>query len=424
MTLGKAWPDQSGNTGIHGYIVGTEPHAFLDLLDCAYLDYINDPEARPPAAGWVLVDDGRERRDQLGFRGIEKLMTWLHAGIESHLEDADVSARMGATAIALLLDPAGGARDFGAWARDLQKRIQGELFEYGEHALRISTSIGLCQFSRNIPSAEETLLQAARDAEATTSGHPEGDERYLMNLLLEALRADAIKIVFQPLISVSEEDIPRYQVLPRLTGEDGELIPAARFIPIAARHGVLPALDRRMLSRGIGFLENRGAQSPTQLFINQSTALIDDPGLLKWVNRRLEQSPEIARGLVLEFRLGDLLSRLEAARETFINLRDLGIGICVAGADENTSHKVVLDELPCDYIRMAPGFGDRLQAESELPAQFDEFAGKARGDGRKIIIPMLENAESVARVWRANVDLVQGNFIQRPRENLEETAGR
>lgn len=425
MAFGEAWPDRIGDTtGTPGTGVGMEPVEFLDLLECAFHDYIHDPEVKPAAAAWVLLDDRRDRRDQLGFRGMEQLMAWLHAGIESHLDPSDVSTRLDGAAIAVLLDPADGKRDFAAWTRGLEKLIHGELFEYGDHSLRVSVCIGLCPFSRDIPSAEEALLQAARDAEAATSGHPEGDERYLLNLLLEALRADTLKLVFQPLISVAEEEISRYQVLPRLSGEDGELIPAGRFVPIAGRHGVLPALDRHMLTRAVRFLDKRDRALPaTQLFINQSAALIEDPGLLKWLSRQLEPSPELARGLVLEFRTQDLDSRVDAARETISRLRDLGVGICISGVDENTSTELVLDELPADYLRMAARFGDRLQVEEELAERFDAFAGQARESGRKIIIPMLEDAQSVARVWRSNVDLVQGNFIQRPRASLEESSG-
>ncbi len=72
--------------------------------------------------------------------------------------------------------------------------------------------------------------------------------------------------------------------------------------------------------------------------------------------------------------------------------------------------------LPANYLRMKADFAHRLLDDQELTERFEAFASAARSARRKLIVPMLEDAEEVSRIWQMDVDLIQGNFIQQPSE--------
>jgi EAL domain-containing protein (putative c-di-GMP-specific phosphodiesterase class I) len=76
----------------------------------------------------------------------------------------------------------------------------------------------------------------------------------------------------------------------------------------------------------------------------------------------------------------------------------------------------LLKHLPADYLRMKSDFAHRVLDDAALAARFEAFAKAARAAGRKLIVPMLEDAEEVSRIWQMDVDLIQGNFIQQPSE--------
>ena len=390
--------------------------------------------AFPPAVGWVVLDEATSHRDQIGFSGLEKLIHAVHERARAQLASADITARSGLDAIGLMLDSEGGDRDFEALADALQKAINNSLFELGEHMIAATISVCIRPVREGIRPSELNLVRAARAAEQLShdggnrfevgAGDGDGDEDKLetqgnlLGQLTKALRDNSLKVVFQPLLATSGPEIERTQLLPRLTGPDGELIPAAQFIPVAAARGVLPAVDHWMIAFSVRLLRQRakaGVELPT-LFLNQSPALIDDNKFKRWLVEQVESLQHEHRCLVLEFNILDVKPRLRDARRVFAGLRKLGIGISLTGIDEKVPEAVLLKHLPADYLRMKADFAQRMLDNRELTGRFEAFASAARTAGRKLIVPMLEDAEAVSRIWQMDVDLIQGNFIQQPSE--------
>ena len=386
--------------------------------------------AFPPAVGWILLDEARGHRDQLGFSGLEKLMHAVHERLRVQLDATDITARFGLEAIGVMLDSEGGDRDLEADAGALKRSISGSLFEIGDHMIAATTTVTIRMVQEGLRPPEANLVRAARAAEklsvAGGNRHEVGgggeDQAEtpgtLLGQLTKALRDNSLKVVFQPLLATSGPERERIQMLPRLTGPDGTLIPAARFIPVAAERGVLPAVDHWMIARAIEILRARadaGRDIPT-LFLNQSPAIVDDEKFVRWLVEQIGTLKPEQRTLVLEFNIMDLKPRIRDARKVLAQLQKLGIGISLTGIDEKVPEVVLLKHLPADFLRMKSDFAHRVLEDATLAAEFETFARSARGAGRKLIVPMLEDAEEVSRIWQMDVDLIQGNFIQQPSE--------
>lgn len=405
-----------------------ERMAFLDRLEQVHASDHSGAGARRPAAVYLVLDQGRSLRDRLGFRRLDALVRALQSRVAECLGEADVMASFGETDFAILRSASD--RNLDAWAAGLLKQVGSRLLDTGEESLSVTISIGVCPFDSRIESAEATLLQAVRAAEATSTAggnrvsllepsvsaeQAGGNEAHLTELLTTALRENSLRVVYQPLLSVSGENSSRFQMLPRLKADDGGLIPAASFVPVAARKGLLPALDRWILARAMRVLaESRTGDRVMRLFINQSPALLDQADLSAWLKRKLEAVPGVAAGLVLDFRLPELQDRSKHAGDGLGRLKALGVGICLSGIDEDVPAELLLEHLPCDYLRMGPDFAERMLADRNLFDRYSAFVARARAAGRRIIIPMLENEKTVAGIWRAPVDFIQGNFIQKP----------
>ena len=386
--------------------------------------------AFPPAVGWILLDEARGHRDQLGFSGLEKLMHAVHERLRVQLDAADITARFGLDAIGVILDSEGGDRDLEAVAGALRRSISGSLFEVGEHMIAATATVTIRTVQEGLRPPETNLVRAARSAEKLSAAggnrHEIGGEGEagaespgtLVGQLTKALRDNSLKVVFQPLLATSGPERERIQMLPRLSGPDGTLIPAARFIPVAAERGVLPAVDHWMIARAIEMLRQRvgaGLEVPT-IFLNQSPAVIDDERFFKWLVEQLKPLDKGQRRLVLEFNIMDLKPRIRDARKVLAQLQELGLGISLTGIDERVPETVLLKHLPADYLRMKSDFAHRVLDDAALATQFEAFAKSARTAGRKLVVPMLEDAEEVSKIWQMDVDLIQGNFIQQPSE--------
>jgi EAL domain-containing protein (putative c-di-GMP-specific phosphodiesterase class I)/GGDEF domain-containing protein len=386
----------------------------------------------PPAVGWIVLDDLPQHRDQLGFSGVERLMHAIHERIRVQLDATDVSARFGIDSIGLVLDTRDGGRDFQRMIAATLKAISNSLFDFGEHTVAATISISVRPIRDSSRSPEFILVRVAREVEQMSqhggnrgnyrSGAEDADDAgapaSLVGQLNRALRENTLKVVFQPLLATHGPERERAQLLPRLTGSDGELIPAARFIPVAAERGLLPALDRWMIQHALNLLQRAIGRDdePPQYFLNQSAALIDDSNGTEWLREQLHDLSLPPECLVLEFRILELKPRLRQARQVLERLQALGIGISLAGVDESIPDAVLLKHLPANYLRMKPDFARRLLQDQGLADRFQKFTRLARAADRQLIVPMLEDAEEVSRIWQMDVDLIQGNFIQQPSE--------
>lgn len=388
----------------------------------------------PPALGWIMLDEMRDHRGQIGFSGLENLVQAVHERCRAQLDATDITARFGLDAIGVILDPDDGERDYERTARDITKVINGNLFELDQHSIAASVSMVIRPIREALRPAEINLVRIAATAEALSG---QGGNRFdigttevtdgdapgaLLGQLAKAIRNNSLKVVSQPFMSTTNPARERCQLFPRLVAADGSLIPAARFIPIAAERGVLPALDQWMVGHAIEMLNRKlkaGVDLP-RLFLAQSTAIIDDADMFAEVRDRIKKLAPDHRLLVLEFSILELKPRIREARKVFTALKKLGLRISLSGIDEKVPDAVLLKHLPADYLKMKADFAHRVLDDEGLAERFNAFADQARQAGRQLIVPMLEDAESVSRIWQMNVDLIQGNFIQQPVDEVIE----
>lgn len=397
-------------------------HLELKCTECIR----NSGAAIPPAVCWIQLDQSQILRDQLGFTGLGKLLHAMHERIRAQLGATDLTARFGFDALGILLDAAGGKRDYKADAANMLKAINRNLFELEEHAVAATCSIAIAPALESLRPAEANLVQVARRAEqiSTDGGnrwdvelertHAGESSARLFHHLHEALTDNTIKVVSQPLLATSGEDIERIQILPRLEDSEGALITAANFVPIAAERGILQDLDAWMIRFAVRLLEhrNRAGDELPLLFVNQSAKLIDEPERIERLSAAIEGLEANQRRLVLEFNILDLKPRLKSARSALSQLKKAGFSISLTHVDEKVPKSVLLTHLPCDYLRMKANFARRLVDDDGLVERFGQFSKAMHDGGRKIIVPMLERSEEVAQIWKMDVDLIQGNFIQ------------
>ena len=116
--------------------------------------------AFPPAVGWILLDEARGHRDQLGFSGLEKLMHAVHERTRVQLDATDITARFGLDAIGVILDSEGGDRDLDAVAGALRRSISGSLFEIGEHMIAATTTVTIRMVQEGLRPPEANLVRA------------------------------------------------------------------------------------------------------------------------------------------------------------------------------------------------------------------------------------------------------------------------
>ncbi|WP_295444224.1 EAL domain-containing protein [uncultured Thiodictyon sp.] len=323
---------------------------------------------------------------------------WVHCGSDAEIIELADAIRMGAASLAL---PA---------------RLG-----------RLSFSIGVGFFA---PPLDNALTLISRAEAAAEQAHNAGGNRVyrhreprrpgvvanarVLGLLQQALNGSGFQLVYQPIVSLRTSIHERYEVLLRLRTPHGEIMPPSTFLPVAADHGLLPALDRWVLAGALATLHaERATGRRTRLMIHQTVVSLAEPGWLKWLRDEILRLNLIRQRPVLEFNARDILADEGHARLLFPELARLGIDICLAGVTDSKADLDLLTRLRIAFAKLARELVDR-----ESGARLNGLVGRVHKYGPQVIAAGIEDPEAIGRVWSSGVDFIQGNFIQFPEESL------
>lgn len=258
------------------------------------------------------------------------------------------------------------------------------------------------------PAQPQQQVQAPLGAAA-----PAGDAAVL-GWVQSALVGPGFHLVYQPIVSLHRHH-ERYEALLRLTNPSGEVLLPPTFLPIAARHGLLPPLDRWVLGAGLATLRReREAGRPTRLVVFQSGASLSEPNWLDWLRTEVARLDLIRQRPAVEFSLADILENEDQARLVFPELGRLGIEVCLAGV---TDHRDCLGLIARRPIRTAKLARD-LIANRDAP-RLAALVDALHQRHARVIAAGIETPDAIGFAWRSGVDYVQGHFIQPPHAVLK-----
>lgn len=374
--------------------------------------------AMPGGVLCMELDEAPALRARVGLTALDSLLAQVGAFIASHAERDEMIARFGNAGF-LILSPQRGEEALAAFAENLRGHLARERF--GQAALPVELSCGVCAFAAGLSEAGAVLAAAERalDAARRNGGgigvfsQLEDNSDNMRRQLEAALHADAFHLVFQPIAPLVGAAEPQYQSLLRLRGGGGQLYTAADLIPDATRAGLIGAIDNWVVTHAlVALTERERAGRNVRLFVSQSLEGWNDEARIVALRHQIPASG-IARGsMVLEFRYEDARIQLRSLIELALSLRELGVKLSLAGVDHEVVAAGLLEHLPLDYIKLAPGYGAHA-------AELGALVKLAHEHGRQVIAPRVEDAATAVRLCAAGVDFLQGNFVQQAGHSLD-----
>lgn len=403
---------------------------FLRYAEFRYRQFINDPQQNPHGVACIYFNNWHECRDHFGFDGLETVNGLIEQRALESLAEHDIFLRLADSSLVGVLGPGDGERDIEQWAAGMIDKLTESEYPIGSRWLTASFSIGLCWFDRRVRGAEEALLDAMHLAEQVSErGENQyrlfqpvqapreelGSDRQLAGQIQRSLQSNHLRMVFQPLLAANDEQALYYQVWARLISNTGKLIPARHFLRVARQYELIGALQRWTLRRSVRYLATAADDSPAlRLFVNASPEAFSDR-MLRWLERVCERHPGIGPCLIAEFEIFDLENRAGETRQATEVLRTLGVRIGLSGINEDHLDHRPTDDVAIDYLRMAPEFAESIEERPELAGDFTAFIKQAHSAEQAVIMPEVDREEQVIEFWKAGVDFIQGDYIQRPK---------
>lgn len=286
----------------------------------------------------------------------------------------------------------------------------------------VALAAGVCPFVAGATSAD-AMLAAAREAAGqphTHDGRGVGLVRdvehkadaAMVARISDALHGDGFQLAFQPIVSLHGDEGEHFQALLRLRRDDGGLHTAAEIVPAAEQAGLIVAVDRWVMERCAATVAVATRNGRVlRLFVSQSVASMRDQQQVDWLCDLLARYAVPARSLSIELPSGAATGGELGAWTSA--LAALGMGITLAGFDTDAAAEL---KWPIEHVKLA---ARHLRAGDDAAAnELRALIASVHDAGKRAIAPRVENARSVAALWSAGIDFIQGNFVQQATDEL------
>ena len=209
-----------------------------------------------------------------------------------------------------------------------------------------------------------------------------------------------------------------YEIFTRLIEEEDKLIPPGAFFPLAEEMGLLPVLDRWVVTNVLKWLAGskpdpagppRGA-----CFINVASATLCDPDFPDFLEQQLRKTGVAAARLCFEVFEPDL-KRDRRDAESFLHaVKALGCRIALAGFGRDRIALETLKSLPLDFLKFDGSVVLQVCKDPVAQGKVVAMNRIARAIGIETIAEMVEDDKTESRLRHAAVDFAQGFGISSP----------
>lgn len=361
----------------------------------------------------------------------DELLRQLGALLGNNIRQRDTLARLGGDEFAVLMEHC-GYEHASKTANTLRGLIDQFQFLWEEHIFSIGVSIGVTEINQQTASATEALIHAdsacyaAKDLGRNRVHHyhsndeqlakQEGEFRWV-NKIKQALVENSFLLYVQPIVSLRDDDQGLiYEVLLRLKGEHGEVIPPNSFLPAAERYNLSGRIDRWVIEHTFQWLSDNANKLDKldHLAINLSGCSLGEDALLGHIIKHIQAYKLPPHKIKFEITETAAIANLRNAQVFIKTLSEYGCLFSLDDFGSGLSSFAYLKNLPVDALKI-----DGMFVKDILEDAIDEAMVKSINDighvmGMKTIAEFVENDEIKMRLQEMGVDYVQGYGIGKP----------
>ena len=376
------------------------------------------------------LDQFKYVNDLSGHQAGDALLKLVADTLKDTVRYSDILARLGGDEFALVL-PEGGVEEGILTANKLQHDLSQVEFSANGRVHKISCSIGITLFpahGKNLTDLLANADMAMYQAKEAGGGrwHLYSPDELAKEVLAsrakwrerisQAVLDDALELHYQPIFDIREQRVTRFETLVRMRDNAGRLVFPDHFIPIAEQSGQIHEIDRWVIRKTIEQVQENPGVS---LAVNLSGRVLDDPSLLEWFHRQLQQSQIDPSFLVLEITETAAVANVQDAITFMHEIKALGCRFALDDFGSGFSSFGYLKQLPVDIVKIDGAFIQNLATSTEDQLFVKALTDVAKGLGKITVAEFVENAETLQLLEGFGVDFAQGYHIGRPSPQMD-----
>jgi diguanylate cyclase (GGDEF)-like protein len=367
---------------------------------------------------FIDLDGFKGVNDTLGHQVGDMLLQSVAARLRELTREEDVVARTGGDEFVILLeDP-----DTVDAAATAQRIVEGfrEPLQVGDQTLSMSLSIGVACFPADGTDAE-TLLRNADTAMYQAKGSQCGSHRmfeaamhdsavhqfHLESELRDALQNGQLLVHYQPLVTIDGRLVGT-EALVRWPRQD-TLLPAADFIPIAEKTGLIVALDTFVLREACR-QNARWLRDGRRLTVavNVSAHTIVRPDFTASVRAALHDSRLDPALLELELTESALHGDLAGTARKVAEVRALGVRVAIDDFGTGYNSLSILRSCQFDTVKLDRTFVSNIETHDADSIIAEAVITAAHRLGARVVAEGVETEQQRAALAELDCDHAQG----------------
>ncbi|MEQ8954670.1 MAG: GGDEF domain-containing protein, partial [Gammaproteobacteria bacterium] len=275
--------------------------------------------------------------------------------------------------------------------------------------LELRCAVGLVQLNSAIPSAEVVLARARHQLRfgiqyhhgcATAAVAPED----ALPMLRKMLQQQALRLSYQPLVSLQGDDLPSYEVRCYPASGTGEL-PARTLFETAVQNALGERLDRWVLSQLLGRL------GTAQFLVSLTLNTLVSQNFFSWLQSQL-QGYKLSSGQ-LRFQISEMDVLIAQHHMSFFceQLRKLGIGLTVTHFGCTPDPFRYLPLLRAQAVKLDVSLLEKVYDDPETRENLRRTVERLQSRGLRVIAAVVEDLDLLPVLWDCGINQVQGNCI-------------
>lgn len=368
--------------------------------------------------------------DSLGHAAGDEALIAFAERLATSVREGDTVSRFGGDEFAVLFEIGEGQDLAVAAARRLQEKLAAP-YHLSVGEIQLGSNMGLALGGAEEIDADTLIRQAYLALHDARRAGPEALRVFdpsmrtdatevldLENQLRHALSQTELEVFYQPIYALSNRQIVAAEALLRWRHPQHGLLPAASFVDIAEKAGLLDQIDRWVAQQACEFVQTLPSigteSSDFSIHLNLPPRRLQSPGLT-------DEFVEIARAtnlsshrLVLEITEGMLIPDSPLTTRCMDQLRSQGIRLAIDDFGTGYSSLSYLKRFPIDIVKVDRLFVDGLAQDADARALLQAIVRLGHGMTFDVVAEGIEQDAQLDQLVEIGCDYGQGFLLAEP----------
>ncbi len=232
---------------------------------------------------------------------------------------------------------------------------------------------------------------------------------------IRAIRADALTVVYQPIVDLGTGNVVEAEALVRWTDEYKNAVSPEVFVKIAEQRGFVGEITRLVLRHTLrDFGATMRARPGFRINVNIAAADLADSEFLPMVEKALDDAEVLPRSLGIEI-TESYTARQQVARNAILRLRQKGHYVAIDDFGTGYSSLAYLHDLSVDAIKIDKAFTKAIGTDAVTVSILPQILTMAEALNLRVVVEGIETQVQADYFAASNQQIhAQGWLFGRP----------